>query len=196
MNRKREKKNYKIKDKKLRDRIHKTRLNQKLRRQTNRRIDQYNQQPATFIQAEEGEKLLQYRQPLLRKNVSLTNAKQIFDLDLDFGRYRAQYSREGRHLLLTSDLGHFCMMDWKRKSLVFETQLSDPIRSGAFLHQRFIGLAQSANCFIYDFEGQEVHDLVNLPEPLWLEYLPWHYLMVSVSKYGKPSTPSFWRIHL
>jgi U3 small nucleolar RNA-associated protein 7 len=185
MNNKKRFNRFKTKDKKLRDRIHKTRLNQKIRRQTTRRLDQFNEQQATFIEAEEGEKLLQYRQHLLRKNVSLNNARQVFDLDLNFGSYQAKYSREGRHLLLTSDLGHVSLMNWKKKDLLFETQLSDPIRSSVFLHHRFIGVAQAANCFIYDFEGQEVHDLVNMPQPLWLDYLPWHYLMVSISQYGK-----------
>ena len=185
MNNKKRFNKFKTKDKKLRDRIHKTRLNQKIRRQTTRRLDQYKEERETFIEAEDGEKILQYRQNLLRKNVSLTNAKQMFDLDLSFGRYKTQYSREGRHLLLTSNKGHVSLMNWKKKNLLFETQLSDPIRDSVFLHERFLGLAQSANCFIYDFEGQEVHDLVNIPQPLFIDYLPWHYLMVSLSQYGE-----------
>ena len=174
----------KTKDKKLRDRIRKTKLNQRLRRQVTHRLDQFSDRQSTFIQAEDGEKLLQYRQNLLRKNVSLTNASQIFDLDLQFGTYSVKYSREGRHMLLSSDMGHASLMRWKDKHLLFETHLSDPIRSAVFLHDGFIALAQSANCFIYDFEGQEVHDLVNVPEPMFVDYLPWHYLMASVSRYG------------
>ena len=175
---------FKTKDKKLRDRIHKTRLAEKIRHQSRKQVAKYMAPVTTFIEAEEGENLLQYRQPLLKKNVSINNAKQIFDLDFDFGDYSIEYSREGNSLLMSSSLGHVSLMDWKKKELLFEVQLRDRVRQAKFMHERFFALAQSNNCFIYDFEGLEVHDLVNMPEPLHIEYLPWHYLLASVSAYG------------
>jgi U3 small nucleolar RNA-associated protein 7 len=173
------------KDKKLKDRIRKTKLSAKIRNHTNSQLNRYMKPETTGLEAEEGEHLLQYRQPLLKNNVSINNASQIFDLSLEFGTYRPEYSREGFNLLLTSSMGHVSLMNWKKKELIFETHLKDKINCSKFMHERFFALAQSNNCYIYDFEGMEVHDLVNMPQPQHLEYLNWHYLLASVSAYGK-----------
>lgn len=172
------------KDKKLRDRLRKTHLDQRLRRQTRNRQNRYFKPKPTGIEAEEGEHLLQYRQPLFKKGVGMASARQMFDLDLSFGDYNLDFSREGRHLLLSSSKGHVALMDWKKKDLMWEGQMRDIVKSGVFMHENFFALAQSSNVFIYNFEGLEVHDLVNLQGPRFLEYLPWHYLLVSISDYG------------
>ena len=172
------------KDKKLRDRLRKTRLDQQIRRQTRNRQNRYLEPEPTGIQPEDGEHLLQYRQPLLKRNVALANARQMFELDLPFGEYRVEYSNEGRHLLLTGSKGHVALLDWKLKQLLYEGQLKDVVKAAKFMHERFYAVAQSSNVFIYNFEGMEVHDLVNLQGPRFLEYLPWHFLLVAISDYG------------
>ena len=172
------------KDKKLRDRLRKTRLDQQIRRQTRNRQSRYLEPEATGIQPEEGEHLLQYRQPLLKRSVALANGRQMFGLDLGFGEYRVEYSNEGRNMLLTGSKGHIALMDWKKKQLLYEGQLKDVVKGAKFMHERFFAVAQSSNVFIYNFEGMEVHDLVNLQGPRFLEYLAWHYLLVAISDYG------------
>jgi U3 small nucleolar RNA-associated protein 7 len=77
------------------------------------------------------------------------------------------------------------MLDWKKKSLNAELQLNEHIYDCKFLHQGFFALAQKQNVYIYENQGLEVHQLDNIQEPRHLEYLPYHYLMVSITSRGK-----------
>jgi U3 small nucleolar RNA-associated protein 7 len=38
---------------------------------------------------------------------------------------------------------------------------------------------------VYDFQGLEIHQMDNIIEPMHLEYLPYHYLLATVTKWGK-----------
>lgn len=50
-----------------------------------------------------------------------------------------------------------------------------------FLHdQSFYAVAQKKYVFIYDRDGVEIHRLKSHIEPTRLEFLPYHWLLVSV----------------
>ncbi len=148
-------------------------------------IKRYKETNVSRIEPDEGEHLLQYRQKDYRKAVSLKNAQQIFKLDLEFGKYFLDYSINGRYLALGSGMGHVSIIEWKNKKLVTEFQTQDQCRQIKFLHENFVGVAQKENLFIYDFNGLEVHQLDQIIEPLHIEYLPYHFLMVSITRRGK-----------
>ena len=43
-------------------------------------------------------------------------------------------------------------------------------------------VGQSDMVYIYDKQGLELHALDYMPQPLFLEYLPYHYLLVTTLK--------------
>jgi len=55
-------------------------------------------------------------------------------LKLDWGRYKIDYTRNGKFLLLGGSKGHLALMDWKEKKLCFEIQVKETIRDVKFLH--------------------------------------------------------------
>lgn len=71
-----------------------------------------------FIEAEEGEETLKVSQQTVRDLVNLQTAANMFDLDLAMGRYKCQYSLNGSSLLLSSSLGHVCIVNWRDKTPV------------------------------------------------------------------------------
>lgn len=176
----------KTSDKKINDHMHKTLLKSKIRKQTVSSIRRYTApQQVNAIEADEGEHLLQYRQAAFKPSVAAKNAEQIFNLELEFGEYINDYSLNGRNLMLASDVGHVALMDWKKKNLLCEFHVKDLIRDCKFIHNNFVALAQNFNAYIYDHSGLEVHQLTNIQEPFKLEYLPYHYLLASLTKRGK-----------
>ena len=92
--------------------------------------------------------------------VNIQTARYQFSLDLQFGDYQAEYTRNGRTLLLTSNQGHVSLMDWRNKDLVLELHLKEKIRAGKFLHSdELFALAQQKHLFVYDKQGTEIHKL-------------------------------------
>ena len=81
--------------------------------------------------------------------------------------------------------GHCAIFDWKSKSLKCEFNVKETIRDIKFLlDENLYALAQKKSVFIYDLNGIEVHRLKNHNEPLFLDFLPYHYLLVSSSRLG------------
>lgn len=103
----------------------------------------------------------------------------------DYGPYAFDVTRNGRHLLLGGKKGHLSLLEWKRKELVCEFQAKQLVRDVKFLHnEQMYAVAQKKHLFIYDANGIELHCLRDHLEPKYLEFLPYHYLLVSASKLG------------
>ncbi len=122
----------------------------------------------------------------LRRNVDLRTAHNSFSLALDnFGPYRCGYTRNGKHMLLAGEKGHVALMDWKRKKLVCETHVKDTVHDACFLHnETWFALAQSRNVHIYDKNAVELHILREHAKCTLLDYLPYHWLLVSAGAPG------------
>jgi U3 small nucleolar RNA-associated protein 7 len=72
-------------------------------------------------------------------------------LDLEFGSYKVDYSRNGNNLLLAGEKGHIALMKWKSKSLVCEFNIKERIKDVKFLQsENFYAVAQARHVFIYD----------------------------------------------
>lgn len=175
----------KTSDRKLKDKLSKVFLKQKIRKQALTTLNRYTTSDTPQIELESHEHMLQFKQEHLKPLVSLQNKNQMFKLDLTMGQYSLDYSNNGKHLLLSSEKGHTALLDWKHKNVLCEMQLNQKIEACKFMHLNFFALAQKNNCYIYDFQGLEIQHLDNIIEPLHLEYLPYHYLLVSISKRGK-----------
>ncbi|KAJ2932981.1 hypothetical protein H1R20_g4133, partial [Candolleomyces eurysporus] len=50
--------------------------------------------------------------------------------------------------------------------------------------QSFFAVAQKRNVYVYDRDGVEVHRLNNIVDPLRVDFLPWHWLLVATTNTG------------
>ena len=103
----------------------------------------------------------------------------------DFGSYRLDYTRNGRYMAIGSSKGHLGVLDSLRNTLKFEINLNETIRDVKFLHNvSMLAVAQKKHLYIYDDTGLELHRLKNHVTPMKLEFLPYHFLLASVSRGG------------
>ena len=117
--------------------------------------------------------------------MSMQTVSQVFSLKLDFGEYNIDYSHDGKYLCMGGSKGHVALLDWKQKSLKKEWNVGQRIRDIKSIAQgRMVAVAQKDWAQIYDDQGLEIHRLRNMPEPLWLEYLNYHFLLCSISTFG------------
>ncbi len=134
-----------------------------------------------YLQAEGMEKTFQYTQNDLKKNVDLRTAKKMYTYTGRLGPYCLDYTRSGRHMLLGGRKGQLAVIDWQKQKLHFEIQLKETIRDVKFLHnEQFVAVAQKRYVYIYDQGGSEVHCLRDLVDVNVIDYLPYHFLMVTV----------------
>ncbi|KZV85319.1 WD40 repeat-like protein [Exidia glandulosa HHB12029] len=104
---------------------------------------------------------------------------------LDGGTYRSRYTRNGRHLAIVGKNGHVATFDWQSGTLHSEIQLRETCRDITFLQDHSMyAVAQSKHVYIYDQNGVELHRLASHVEPTRLEFLPYHWLLVSVGMPG------------
>ncbi|PSS07161.1 hypothetical protein M430DRAFT_37724 [Amorphotheca resinae ATCC 22711] len=139
-----------------------------------------------FLEPEtELERTYKISQDEIKKNVSVTTAKMGFELKLDGGPYVAEYTRNGRDLLLAGRKGHIATMDWRAGKLGCELQLGETVRDARWLHNnQMFAVAQKKYVYIYDRAGVEIHCLKKHIEVTNMEFLPYHYLLATVGNAG------------
>ena len=128
------------------------------------------------------ERTYKIRQDELRQDVAVETAKKGFELKLEgLGPYKADYTRNGRGLLLAGRKGHVATMDWRGGQLGCELQLQETIRDAKWLHNnQYFAVAQKKYVYIYDHAGVELHCLKKHIEVTNMEFLPYHFLLATV----------------
>ncbi|KAJ3085484.1 Small subunit (SSU) processome component [Quaeritorhiza haematococci] len=150
---------------------------------------------AGYLVAEGMERTYKFTQKEIGENVDLNTSQKLIDLKLDeFGPYRIDFTRNGRHLLIGGKKGHIATFDWKSGKLGCEIHVKETVRDVKWLHnETMFAVAQKKYTYIYDNTGLEIHSLRNHVEVNRLDFLPYHFLLVSVvsvSPAGLHPTPT------
>ncbi|MCJ1388425.1 Small subunit (SSU) processome component [Xylographa bjoerkii] len=132
------------------------------------------------------ERTYKVRQDQLRQDVAVETAKKGFELKLEgLGPYTADYTRNGRGLLLAGRKGHVATMDWRAGGLGCELQLQETVRDAKWLHNdQYFAVAQKKYVYIYDQAGVELHCLKQHIEVMNMQFLPYHFLLATVGNAG------------
>ena len=144
-----------------------------------------NTESAGFLEAEGMEKTFGITQERLLEEVPQQAAKKRFSLKLEKGPYIVDYSRNGRSLLLAGRRGHVAALEWETGKLRCELDLEETVRAAKWLQgENFFAIAQRRFTYIYDAQGTELHRLEKHVEVEHLEYLSYHFLLVSLGSAG------------
>jgi len=133
------------------------------------------------------ERTYRVRQQDILEDVAIETATKRFELKLpELGPYDiCDYTRNGRDLLIASRKGHVAVMEWREGKLGCELQLGETVRDAKWLHNnQTFAVAQKKSVYIYAKDGVELHQLKKHVEPMHLEFLPYHFLLASVSSVG------------
>ncbi|RLV89709.1 U3 small nucleolar RNA-associated protein 7 [Spathaspora sp. JA1] len=145
------------------------------------------QEEAGFLEAEgDMEKTFKFKQDDIVEVVDSSTANKKFELNLpEFGPYTIDYSRNGRQLLLGGKKGHIASIDWRTGGLDCELHLNETVNAVKYFHNdQYFAVAQKKYTFIYDKQGIELHRLNQHIESTLLDFLPYHFLLVSAGNTG------------
>lgn len=179
-----------VKDKKLRANIRSLEAKNQQAAIEAKNVEILLENNAGLLETEtELERTYRVRQDEIKREVGVETAKKGFELRLDdLGPYDVcEYSRNGRNLLVAGRKGHVATFDWRDGKLGCELQLNETVRDARWLHtsnQNNFAVAQKKCIYIYSGDGVEMHQLKNHSEATHLEYLPYHFLLASVSTAG------------
>ncbi|KAJ8024819.1 WD repeat-containing protein 46 [Holothuria leucospilota] len=139
-----------------------------------------------FLEVGEGEETYEVRQSEIVSSVDIASATKHFELNLNqFGPYRMNFTRNGRHLALGGKMGHLTGIEWISKNLLFEINVMETITDIQWLHlETMLAVAQKKWLFIYDNSGIELHCIKSMSDVLRMTFLPYHFLLVGSTGYG------------
>lgn len=132
-------------------------------------------------------------QKKIKQNIPLLVKEKLFNFKFDSQNTNLTYSSNGRFLALNTQRG-ISAFDTKKLNVLFEREIPK-IYDLCFLHdESFFAACQkyktpiktekdeiNSAVFIYDKVGRELHHLKNHRNPRKITFLPFHFLLASIS---------------
>ncbi|XP_070823800.1 WD repeat-containing protein 46 [Chaetodon trifascialis] len=147
------------------------------------RFDLLLPEDAGFLEGDEDEDTCMISQEDIADAVDIASGAKYFNLKLSqFGPYRVDYSRTGRHLVLAGRRGHVACVEWQSKQLMCEINVMESVNDVKWLHcETMYAVAQKKWLHIYDSNGIELHCIRKFNDVLRMQFLPYHFLLATAS---------------
>eukprot|EP00842_Homolaphlyctis_polyrhiza_P005093 jgi/Hompol1/5585/HPOL_002001-RA len=175
-----------IKDKKLKGTLKKAEKRIDLASKRAAQAEMLLTEDAGYLEGEGMERTWKFRQSELKEHVDINTSRKMFNLDLpDLGPYKLDYTRNGRFILIGGRKGHIASFNWSRGKIACELQVQETIKDVKWMHnETMFAVAQKKYTYLYDKTGTELHCLRKQQDVNRIEFLPYHFLMVTIANTG------------